>query len=86
MFAIIGVSVMAQAWRGLCAISAGLADAAQPQLVMKPAALLVDPKIAGHHAENQTAALRRIAVVGSGVNVKPDESMWVKKPPAWRMS
>ena len=65
--------MIAQAWRGLCAISAGLAELPPEQrLVVEAAALLIDPDVAGHQTEHEAAALRRVAVVGRGVDVEPD--------------
>ncbi len=50
----------------------GCRSAAGARLVVKALALLVEPDVAGHHAENQTAALLRVAVIRGGVNVEPD--------------
>ena len=46
--------------------------AAGARLVVKAPALLVEPDVAGHHAENQAAALLRVAIIRRGVDVEPD--------------
>ena len=65
--------MIAQAWRGLCAISAGdRRVAAGARLIVEAAALLVDPDVAGHEAEGEAPALRGIAVIGRRVHIEPD--------------
>ena len=39
---------------------------------MESFALLVEPDVAGHHAEHQTAPLLRIAIIRRGIDVEPD--------------
>ena len=50
----------------------GRRGGAGQRLVVKAPPLLVDPDVAGRAAEDEAAACARIAVVGRGVDVKPD--------------
>jgi len=72
MLAVIGASMIAQAWRGFCANSAGLAELPPESASLWKRRPCWLTQIAGHQAEHEPAALRGIAVVGRGVSAQAE--------------